>query len=88
MVKLLLRAITLVVALFVLTVVGWIAGRIVNPIYDVALASSAVQSSGFANGLDLALRIGLTAILPMLAVVGIIWLHAGPLQDDVRRRRI
>jgi hypothetical protein len=88
MVKLLLRAITLTVALFVLTVIGWIAGRIVNPIYDIALNNPAVQSTGFADGLDLALKIGLTAILPMLAVVGIIWLHAGPLQNDVRRRRI
>lgn len=88
MVRLLLRAITLVVALFILTVIGWAAGQIVTPIYDVALSSSAVQETGFADGLDLALKIGLTAIIPMLAGVGIIWLHAGPLQNDVRRRRI
>lgn len=87
-VGLLLRGIALVVGLFMLMIVGWIISLIVPPIFDIVLANSAVQSTGFDQGLDLALTIGLAFIIPMLAVVGIIWLHASPLQNDIRRRRI
>lgn len=88
MVQLLLRGIVVIIALFVLSVAAWIGGMIIEPLYSVALASDAVQSTGFAEGLDTAMMIGLAFIIPMLGVVGIIWLHVGSLGSDLRRRRI
>lgn len=88
MVMALLRAIVFLIMLFSLGIAAMLIPAIVEPVSEIAMDSTAAESAGFTAGLDLAITIGLVIIIPSLVLVGIIWLHVGPLQQDVHQRRI
>jgi len=64
---------TLVVSAFVFVVVAFLLGVLIPPIYEEVMASEAVTSLGYDQGVEVATRIGLRYILPIMIIVLIVW---------------
>lgn len=79
------RAIVLIVSLFLLVVFSLVLRVAVSPIYQEFLNGDHILIGQ--PGLELAIWIGLSLILPLLGFAVLIWAHTAELQQDVGYRR-
>lgn len=81
----------MMVGVLVLVVVALLLGPIITPIYEVVVNDSAVQAMGYDTGAETAMRIGSKWVLPLLALVVVVWFLVLRLRTDqfqgARRRR-
>ena len=82
-----LRTVILVALLFMLVLFAWIGGTIIDPFIEVVLQNEAAQAAGYDRGLEIAFRIGLALVLPLLGLAALIYVHAAQLQTDHSYRR-
>lgn len=73
---------TIVIAALIFLVVALMAGPIISPLYDVVVNDPAVQEMGYDVGAEVAMRIGLKYVLPLLALALVIWFLVLRLQAD------
>lgn len=74
--------ISIFIAAFILVMVALFAGKIIGPLYDVVIANDAVQQMGYDTGAEVATRIGLKYVLPLLALTLVVWFLVMRLMAD------
>jgi len=71
-----------IISAFVLLMVAFLAGPIITPFYDVVINNQAVQDMGFDTGVEAAMLIGLSLVLPLMALTIAVWFLVFKLRSD------
>lgn len=82
------RGIVLIVGLFFLVLMAWMGGLFIDPFVSTVTSNAAVQQTGYGSGVELAIKIGLGLVIPLLGLALLVWVHIAQLRNDVQRRRI
>jgi len=77
-----LAILAVVVGILILVVVALMMGPLVGPLYDVVIANDAVQAMGFDQGVETAMLIGGSLVLPLLGLSAVIWFLVMRLRQD------